>query len=145
MVVFIIIIGFAAMGGAKGKGVKEGNPSFGLKNLGAAELMRTEGKSMNEYATAILGVLWAYTGWENANYVLSEVKRPPGRESRVFKVAAFASIGTLTVLYLLANIAYFAVLTNEELLEDGDIVAAKFFVKVGILASALGRHSLIHR
>jgi amino acid transporter len=122
MVVFIIIIGFAAMG--------RGGDGGGLKNLSAPELMRTEAKSMNEYATAILGVLWAYTGWENANYVLSEVKRPPGHESRVFKVAAFASIGTLTVLYMLANIAYFAVLTNEELLEDGDIVAAKFFVKV---------------
>ncbi|KAA8903666.1 amino acid permease-domain-containing protein [Sphaerosporella brunnea] len=131
LVAFIIIIGFAAMGGAKGKGVQDGgNPRFGLKNISTAELMRTEGKSMSEYATAILGVLWAYTGWENANYVLSEVKRPPGHESRVFKVAAFASIGTLTMLYMLANIAYFAVLTNEEMLEDGDIVAAKFFVKV---------------
>ncbi|KAF8253384.1 amino acid transporter [Wilcoxina mikolae CBS 423.85] len=133
LVSFIIIIGFAAMAGAKRNGVIDqagGDSGYGLRNLSAAEFAKTEKKSMQEYASAILGVLWAYTGWENANYVLSEVKRPPGKESRVFKVSAFASIGILTVLYVLANIAYFTVLSDDELLDEGDIIAAKFFVKV---------------
>jgi len=130
VVSFIIIIGFAAMAGAKRKGVSDGDPGYGLQNLSAAEFAKTERKSMQEYVSAILGVLWAYTGWENANYVLGEVKRPPGKESRVFKVSAFSSIGILTVLYVLANIAYFTVLSDDEMLDDGDIIAAKFFVKV---------------
>jgi amino acid transporter len=138
MVTFIIVIGFAAMGGARSASAAREDirnngihTPYGLENLTLSEFMKTESRSMRQYANAILGVLWAYTGWENANYVLSEVKRPPGHETRVFKVAAFSSIGTLTFLYILANIAYFAVLTNEELLEEnGNIIAAKFFVKV---------------
>ena len=141
LVLFIIIIGFAAMAGARRRGASINatataaaapDTKYGLANLSVAEFAHTEAKSMQEYASAILGVLWAYTGWENANYVLSEVKRPPGHESRVFKVSAFASIGTLTTLYVLANISYFAVLTREEILIEGDLVAAKFFVKVSL-------------
>ncbi|KAI5851983.1 amino acid/polyamine transporter I [Tricharina praecox] len=124
LVLFIIIVGFAATGRTQGA-------AEGFRNLGLQQLVETEKKSMQEYASAILGVLWAYTGWENANYILSEVRRgPPGHEGRVFKAAAFVSIGGLTLLYILANIAYFTVLSNEELLLEGDIVAAKFFVKV---------------
>lgn len=134
LVLFIIVIGFAAMAGARRRDATTATTApdtkYGLANLSVAEFAYTEAKSMQEYASAVLGVLWAYTGWENANYVLSEVKRPPGHESRVFKVSAFASIGTLTTLYVLANISYFAVLTREEILAEGDLVAAKFFVKV---------------
>jgi amino acid transporter len=134
MVLFIIVTGFAAMGGARARpensGPEHKDQPYGLVNISYKEWAKTEEKSLNEYASAILGVLWAYTGWENANYVLSEVKRPPGRESRVFKVAAFGSIGVLTALYALANLAYFTVLSNEELMQEGEIVAATFFVKV---------------
>lgn len=130
LVTFIIIIGFAAMGGARGKGrhSKGLTGPYGMENWKHA--MDTTPKSMSDYSMAILGVLWAYTGWENANYVLSEVRRPPGNESRVFKVAAFSAMGVTTVLYVLANVAYFTVLSDMELATDGDMVAAKFFIKV---------------
>lgn len=129
LVTFIIMVGFAAMGGARGKDVSWGdNEHYGLINF--KDAMVTEPRSMLEYASAILGVLWAYTGWENANYVLSEVRRPRGRESSVFKVASFSAISIVTVLYVLANVAYFTVLTDAEMLEEGEMVAAKFFNKV---------------
>ena len=128
LVTFIIMVGFAAMAGGRGKGVHNGDARYGLVNFEGA--METETKTMLEYATAVLGVLWAYTGWENANYVLSEVRRPPGNESRVFKVASFSAIGCVTVLYVLANVAYYTVLTDEEIVAEGDMVAAKFFIKV---------------
>ncbi|KAI5819595.1 amino acid permease-domain-containing protein [Pyronema omphalodes] len=127
LVVFIILVGFAAMGGARGKGATSDEP-YGMVNWDNA--MATKTMSMWEYSNAILGVLWAYTGWENANYVLSEVRRPRGNESKVFKVAAFSSIGLITVLYVLANVAYFTVLSDKELASGGEMVAAKFFVKV---------------
>lgn len=127
LVTFIVLVGFAAMAGGRGKGVTGGG-GYGLTNFAdAADIRRM---SMNEYANAALGVLWAYTGWENANYVLAEVKRPPGRESRVFRVAALGSVGTVTLLYVLANVAYFTVLTTEEIAEEGDMVAIKFLLKV---------------
>ncbi|KAI5781499.1 amino acid permease-domain-containing protein [Geopyxis carbonaria] len=128
LVTFIILVGFAAMAGGRGKGVTTGDPKYGLVNFENA--METRTMSMLEYSTAILGVLWAYTGWENANYVLSEVRRPPGNESKVFKVASFSAIGCVTILYVLANVAYFTVLTEDEIMEEGDMVAAKFFIKV---------------
>lgn len=83
------------MAGGRGKGVTGGG-TYGMDNWKGA--MNTKTMAMSDYANAILGVLWAYTGWENANYVLSEVRRPPGKESRVFRVAAFSAIGTTTVL-----------------------------------------------
>lgn len=54
------------------------------------------------YAVALLQILYAYSGWENANYVLSEVKDPP----KTLKKAAPLAVGTVTILYVLANIAY---------------------------------------
>lgn len=128
LVSFIVVVGFVAMAGGGGKNVVDKHREYGLVNFkDAADIQRM---SMNDYANAILGVLWAYTGWENANYVLSEVKRPPGKESRVFKVAALGSIGTITLLYVLANIAYFTVLTTEEIAAEGDMIAVKFLLKV---------------
>ena len=54
------------------------------------------------YALAMLQVLYAYSGWENANYVLTEVRDAP----RTLKRAAPIAIAVVTVLYVLANIAY---------------------------------------
>lgn len=111
-----------------GKGATKNDSGYGLENF--KDIGKVQRMSMNQYSNAILGVLWAYTGWENANYVLAEVKRPPGKESKVFKVAALGSIGAITTLYVLANVAYFTVLTNEEIAEEGNMIAIKFFLKV---------------
>jgi phosphatidylinositol 4-kinase B len=54
------------------------------------------------YALALLQVLYSYSGWENANYVLTEVHNAP----RTLKKAAPLAAATVTVLYVLANIAY---------------------------------------
>ena len=49
-------------------------------------------------------VLNAYTGWSNVNYVMNEVKDPV----RTLKIAGPLGLGICAVLYLLANVAYFA-------------------------------------
>jgi len=54
------------------------------------------------YSLAILQVLYAYSGWENANYVLTEVRNAP----TTLKRAAPIAVSAVTVLYVLANIAY---------------------------------------
>lgn len=54
------------------------------------------------YALALLQVLYSYSGWENANYVLTEVRDAP----RTLKKAAPLAAAAVTVLYILANIAY---------------------------------------
>jgi amino acid transporter len=57
-----------------------------------------------QYATAMFKVLFAYSGWQNVNYVLNDVKNPV----RTLKIAGPLGLGITSVLYILANISYFA-------------------------------------
>lgn len=61
-----------------------------------------------QYATALFKVLNAYSGWSNVNYVLNNVKNPV----RTLKIAGPLGLGICAVLYLLANVAYFAYATR---------------------------------
>jgi solute carrier family 7 (L-type amino acid transporter), member 9/15 len=49
-------------------------------------------------------VIFAYDGWQNVNYVLNDVKNPV----RTLKIAGPVGLGVTSVLYILANISYFA-------------------------------------
>lgn len=91
-------------------------------------------------------VLNAYAGWANVNYVMNNVKDP----IRTLKIAGPLGLGICAVLYLLANVAYFAYVlfsyrcgianliifdpdraaTKEEILKSGVTVASLFFGKV---------------
>ena len=57
-----------------------------------------------QYATATFKVLNAYAGWSNVNYVLNEVRDPV----RTLKIAGPLGLGICAILYMFANIAYFA-------------------------------------
>ncbi|KZT38210.1 amino acid transporter [Sistotremastrum suecicum HHB10207 ss-3] len=80
----------------------------------------------NDYATATFKVLNAYAGWSNVNYVLNEVRNP----IRTLKIAGPLGLGICAVLYLLANVAYFAASTKTEILKSGVTVASLFFGNV---------------
>ena len=49
-------------------------------------------------------VLFSYSGWQNVNYVLNDVKNPV----RTLKIAGPLGLGITSVLYIFANISYFA-------------------------------------
>jgi|SRR5712675_1388396 len=49
-------------------------------------------------------VLFAYYGWQNANYVLNDIKNPV----RTLKIAGPLGLGITATLYIFANLAYFA-------------------------------------
>ncbi|KAG9221546.1 hypothetical protein CCMSSC00406_0009369 [Pleurotus cornucopiae] len=83
--------------------------------------------SSNDYATATFKVLNAYAGWSNVNYVLNDVKNPV----RTLKIAGPLGLGICATLYLLANVAYFAAATKEEIVKSGVTVASLFFRNVG--------------
>ena len=57
-----------------------------------------------QYATAMLKILWSYYGWSNVNYVMNNVKDPV----RTLKIAGPLALTICAVLYILANVAYFA-------------------------------------
>jgi hypothetical protein len=48
-------------------------------------------------------VLFSYSGWQNVNYVLNDVKNPV----RTLKIAGPLGLGITSALYILANISYF--------------------------------------
>lgn len=75
------------------------------------------------YATALLQVVYSYKGWENANYVLGELRNP----QRTLRIAAPLAVVGVTVLYVLANLAYFAAIPKGELARSEVIVAGLFF------------------
>lgn len=122
VLVFIVFSGFAALAGHR----KVPNPH----NFDNAFALETGdgygGGGAYAYSTALLRIIYSYKGWENANYVLGELKNP----RKTLAIAAPIAIGGVTILYVLANVAYFAAIPKEQLANSEVIVAAVFFRNV---------------
>ncbi|KIY63423.1 APC amino acid permease [Cylindrobasidium torrendii FP15055 ss-10] len=73
--------------------------------------------------SGMYNVIWAFVGYNAANSALSEVRNPVWTVKR----AAPLALGTVTVVYLLVNVAYFAVVEKADILSGRRIVAALFF------------------
>ncbi|KDQ60787.1 hypothetical protein JAAARDRAFT_31763 [Jaapia argillacea MUCL 33604] len=65
--------------------------------------------SPSSYALALYSGLWAFDGWDQANYVGGEMKNPEKNIPR----AIHSSMIIVIILFLLANIAYFVVLDKD--------------------------------
>ncbi|KAF2502916.1 amino acid transporter [Lophium mytilinum] len=118
LIILLIIIfsGFAALGGHL-KIDKPHNFDDAFKG--------TTGSAYG-IVTALYNVIWSYIGYSNANYAMSEMRNPV----RNLKIAAPLAILIVGILYMLANIAYFAAVPREEILSSGRILAASFFRNV---------------
>ncbi|KAI0338061.1 amino acid transporter [Trametopsis cervina] len=117
ILVFIVITGWVVLSGH----TRIEDPHVNFRNAFAGS-----SHSSNDYATATFKVLNAYAGWSNVNYVLNNVKNPV----RTLKIAGPLGLGICAVLYLLANVSYFAAASKEEILKGGVTVASLFFGKV---------------
>jgi basic amino acid/polyamine antiporter, APA family len=93
------------------------------------------------FGAALLGALWGYDGWNNLTLVAGEVKNP----QRNIPIALIGATALVIVLYLFANLAYFYVLTPQEIAsvsKDSSVaieVAMRFLggVVVSLMAAAL--------
>jgi basic amino acid/polyamine antiporter, APA family len=96
------------------------------------------------FGLALVSVLWVYDGWADVSFVAGEVKDPERNLPRVL------IYGTLLIIafYMLANLAYLAVLPVEEV-RQSKLVAADAaerlvgavgvaFVSVAVMISAFG-------
>ncbi|KAI0667184.1 high affinity methionine permease [Trametes maxima] len=117
ILVFIVISGWVVLSGHTR--VQDPHANFRDAFAGSSH-------SSNDYATATFKVLNAYAGWSNVNYVLNNVKNPV----RTLKIAGPLGLGICAVLYLLANVSYFAAATKEEITKSGVTVASLFFRNV---------------
>ncbi|KAK4451999.1 high-affinity methionine permease [Podospora aff. communis PSN243] len=75
---------------------------------------------------ALYRIIFAYGGFDNAFNVVNEVKNPVKQLRR----NGFLSLIIISVLYLCANIAYFAAVPKEDLREAKQIAASLFFTNV---------------
>jgi APA family basic amino acid/polyamine antiporter len=85
------------------------------------------------FATAMIAVLWAYQGWHSVCYVASEFRNPERDLPRSLLV------GTLIVgaAYVLANVAYYAVLSPADIRGADRVAAAALMRATGPAAGSL--------
>ncbi|KAK4226003.1 amino acid/polyamine transporter I [Podospora fimiseda] len=77
-------------------------------------------------STALFKVFYSYSGLENVNNVLNEVKNPV----RTLKSAAPTALVTACLLYFVVNVAYFLIVPLDEIKKGGEMVAALFFQRI---------------
>lgn len=122
VLVFIVFSGFAALAGRRlVPDPRNFDNAFAIESGEGYG-----GGGAYAYANALLNIVYSYKGWENANYVLGEVRDP----RRTLTIAAPLAVGGVTILYVLANVAYFAAIPKSDLATSEVIVAGLFFKNV---------------
>ncbi|KAL0274072.1 UNVERIFIED_CONTAM: hypothetical protein PYX00_006587 [Menopon gallinae] len=81
-------------------------------------------------ALAFYSGLFSYSGWNYLNYVTEELKEPHKNLPRAICI----SMPTVTVVYVLANIAYFVVLSHEELISSNAVAVIFGDKKLGVMS-----------
>ena len=72
------------------------------------------------FFAALVKSLWAYDGWNNVSMVSSEIRNP----QRNLPLALIWGTAAVIVIYLLANMAYFYVLSPQQVAESNRVAAA---------------------
>ncbi|KAF2731965.1 amino acid transporter [Polyplosphaeria fusca] len=117
ILVFIAITGFAVLGGRTR--VKDPQANFRNSFDGITD-------NANGIVNALVNINFAYTGYSNAFNVVAEIKNP----FQMVKKVAPISVLIVSILYILANVAYFAAVPAEEIRESKELAAALFFEAV---------------
>lgn len=68
---------------------------------------------LSKFGVAMLGVLWAYHGWQNIGPVAGEVKEPQRNIPR----SLLTGVLIVIALYLGANLAYYLVIPQDEMVK----------------------------
>ncbi|KAH7057266.1 amino acid permease-domain-containing protein [Macrophomina phaseolina] len=116
--VFIIIVGFCALGGTFGEKANNAKTNYAID-----QSFSSTSNSSYGYAEGFLAVIFAYTGFSQSNYVLSEIDQP----RKKFRKGVLTAVVTMCILYMLVNVAYLIVVDkNDPALRNND-VSALFF------------------
>lgn len=74
-------------------------------------------------ATTLFNVFYAYDGWNNANYVVADMKNP----SKDLPKAVGLGVSLVCFLYVIVNVSYLMVLPKEVMMGSQEILAGTFF------------------
>ncbi|XP_061670425.1 b(0,+)-type amino acid transporter 1-like isoform X2 [Syngnathoides biaculeatus] len=113
LLIIVIIVGTGIFFLAQGKTENLSN-TFNGKSV-----------SVGEIGLAFYTGLWAYSGWGQVNFITEEVKNP----LRNMPLSIIIGIPLVTICYVMVNMAYFTVMTTNELLMS-PAVAVTFGDKV---------------
>ncbi|XP_071524171.1 Y+L amino acid transporter 2-like isoform X2 [Panulirus ornatus] len=81
-------------------------------------------------ATAFYHTGFAYSGWSSLNSIMEEVKNP----CRNMPLAIAISLVFITVVYILTNVAYFAVLSTQQMLSSTALAVTFGNLVLGVMA-----------
>ncbi|KAJ3519726.1 hypothetical protein NM208_g14012 [Fusarium decemcellulare] len=112
MLIFMIIATWAVAGGPSGV---RGLPASSIDNPTRTP---NEGKA---YAQAFLSIIFAFSGFDQPNYVLGEIKRP----RKTYPRSMWWSVGLVSALYMAVNICYMIIVPTD--VQERENVAQEFF------------------
>ncbi|XP_064473563.1 Y+L amino acid transporter 2-like isoform X2 [Ornithodoros turicata] len=95
--------------------------SYRVNHLTDVPLFANTNKDPGRITLAIYGALFSYSGWKYVNFVAAEMTDPHRQLPRVIA----AGLLTVTVIYILTNVAYFLCLDGQEMLRS-EAVAVSF-------------------
>jgi APA family basic amino acid/polyamine antiporter len=88
---------------------------------------QVDGHLASGFGLAMIGVLWAYEGWQYATFSAGEAINPQRNFPRAFLLGMLTLIG----IYLLANVAYFITLGPEAAAKADTIAATSIMYVLG--------------
>lgn len=91
------------------------------------------GSLLSGFGLAMIGVLWAYEGWQYPTFNAGEVINPQRNFPRAFLIGT----ATLIAVYLIANLAYIAALGPSGVAASGSVAAESLSVVIGPTAARL--------
>lgn len=101
------------------------------------------------FSSAFYSGLYTYAGWNALNFVTEEIKHPIKNMPK----AILISISSITVIYILVNIAFFAVLSEKDIVNSGAVAETfgkrtlgqwSFFIPLSVaLSTTSGLNALI--
>ena len=107
---------------SRGTGFSSGNPQWWPE--------RFEPSLLSGVGLAMIGVLWAYEGWQYVTFSARETRDP----RRTFPLGITIGTGLLIGIYLLANVGYIAALGPEAASQSQRIAAQSVTVIMGTAA-----------
>jgi APA family basic amino acid/polyamine antiporter len=75
--------------------------------------------TLSSFGVALVGCLWAYQGWFAVSWVAGEIRRP----ERNLPLALGLGVGIVMAVYMGANLAYFRVLSIQEIAASDRVAA----------------------
>ena len=123
LIIFMIATGFFVIVFRK-----ESTPSTDKIHLGLTASGSWAGSewSWSILSTAFFKIYYSYAGLGNINNVLNEIKDPV----KTLKTVGPVALLTACIMYVLVNVAYFAVVPIEDIKQSGELIAALFFERV---------------